>query len=190
MKTSCNVSTICYSPEKYVKDKLDDLIKSGKIDFYCFIKHQPEEEEKKEHLHLLVCPSGTIDTKDLDVMLSIMNKKEKLGTCKIWKKTGKNISDFLLYSLHEPLYLKIKRCEEKKYSYKDSDFVTSDKDTLDVLIFEAFHETEFSFNNRIMQLLFNTPNLDKTSRDIVFNGYIPLGQMCSYHHLLQILKGG
>lgn len=188
MKSTVNVSTICYSPKEYVKVKLDTLIQCGKIDYYIFIEHKAEEDEKKNHIHLLVCPASSIDTKDLDNLLSLPKENEEvLGTCKIWQKTGKHISDWILYALHEELYLRIKKCETKKYHYKREDFISSDSDTTDVLVYEAYHETEFSFNNKVLQLLANTPDLGKTSREIVLNGFIPLNQMCSYHYLLKII---
>ena len=54
MKTKQFISTICYSDTEWMVDKLNKLVNSGKLDFWCFIEHQPEEDEKKAHKHLLV----------------------------------------------------------------------------------------------------------------------------------------
>lgn len=193
MKTKCYISTICYSTVEWIKSKLDDYIKCGKIDFYCYIYHKKEDDEKKDHVHLFIMPSCQLDTKDLDIALSmpIDENGNTFGTCGIWHTVGKNnISDFLLYVLHDVMYMRIKGYSERKYTYSESDFITSNEDGLNTLLFDAYHSSIFTFNRRVLDIILKSKDIKQTGKDLVLNGYIPLNSTCSFHHLLQILQGG
>lgn len=190
MKTKQYISTICYSDSEWMVDKLNKLVNSGKIDFWCFIEHQPEEDEKKSHKHLLVIPSVSVDTRDLDDFLAQPKGEESLGTCKLWHTVGKkNISDFLLYGLHDPLYLRIKGYADRKYTYKAEEFYTSSPSAFYDLLFVAYHDTTFAFNTKVLDALRTSDDVLKTGKEFVLNGYIPLNSTCSFHHLLQIIGG-
>lgn len=192
MKTKQYISTICYSTSSRMKLVLDGLVTTGKLDFYVFIEHKKEEDELKDHKHLLVFPSSAVNTSELDVaLIDLQEDGQKLGTCGIWKTVGKNnVSDWLLYALHEPMYMRLKGYDDRKYTYKDSEFITSNEDGLFTLIFDAFHDSKFTFNRRIIDLLLRSPDISQSGRELVLNGYIPLNSTCSFHHLLQICKGG
>lgn len=190
MKTKQFISTICYSDSDWMIDKLNKLVNSSKIDFWCFIEHQPEEDEKKAHKHLLVIPCVSVDTRDLDDFLAQPKGEESLGTCKLWHTVGKkNISDFLLYGLHEPLYLRIKGYADRKFTYKQNEFYSSSDDALQDLFFQAYHDTTFAFNTKVLDALRTSDNILQTGKEFVLNGYIPLNSTCSFHHLLQIIGG-
>lgn len=192
MKTKCFLSTICYSPVEWVSSRLDTYRSSGKIDFYCFIPHKAEEDEKKDHIHLFLIPSVPIDTKDLDVLLMCpQDDGQELGTCGIWHTVGKNnVSDFLLYVLHDVMYMRIKGYSDRKYTYSEKDFITSHEDGLNTLIYDAYHTSMFTFNRRVLDMIIKSKDITQTGKELVLNGYIPLNSTCSFHHLLQILKGG
>lgn len=192
MKTKQFISTICYSSADYTKLKLDSLLSCGKIDFYCFIFHKKEEDEKKDHLHLFIMPSAPIDTKEIDMLLiQPCEDGQSLGTCGIWHTVGKNnVSDFLLYVMHDKMYMRIKGYTERKYEYYEDDFVTSHLDGLSNLIYDAYHNSMFTFNRRVMDMIIKSKDITQTGKDMVLNGYIPLNSTCSFHHLLQIIKEG
>ena len=62
MITRSNISTISYNTDDFLTFKLNDMIKNHCIEFWAFINHIPEEDERKEHKHLFIIPSGTVDT--------------------------------------------------------------------------------------------------------------------------------
>lgn len=129
MKTTKPLATISYNSEPFLALKLDELYKARKIQFYAFIKHQPEEDEKKAHFHVYVEPSSKIDTNDLkDVFI----EKDPNGSNKPLKTLNWGKSDFsnwFWYSMHDPRYLASK-FESRKYSYHVEDFISSDDDEL------------------------------------------------------------
>ena len=65
MRTSKPIATISYNSETYLRDKLNELIKSHKISDYMFIKHKAESDERKDHIHLWIKPNTLLDTMDL-----------------------------------------------------------------------------------------------------------------------------
>ena len=62
MKTRRAFSTISYNTISFLRVTLEKMIVQGKIDFYAFIEHMPEEDELKKHIHLYVEPCGEINT--------------------------------------------------------------------------------------------------------------------------------
>lgn len=190
MKTKQFLSTICYSRTNVMFEKLVALYNSGKIDFFVFIPHHPEEDEKKEHSHLLIFPNQPIETRDLDVLLiDPQSDGQTLGTCGIWHTVGKNnVSDWLLYGMHDPMYMRVKGYDVRKYTYEPCEFYTNNADALDTLIYDAYHTSTFTFNRRILDIILKSKDITQTGKELVLNGYIPLNSTCSFHHMLQILK--
>lgn len=182
-------STITYNTRTFLKFKLNELINSNTIDFYAFIQHKKEADELKDHTHLLIIPSKQIDTKTIDAELceNVKGSDKPLGTCSIWHTVGKNnISDWILYGKHDPVYCKLKGYLDRVYTYTDDDFVTSSRDGLDGLIFEAYHSSKFYFEKQIRDRIQKSLNPYATGVELVKNGYIPLQSACSFHHFLQM----
>ena len=65
MKTTMPTSTISYNSGGFLKLKLDELLKAKVIQFYAFIEHVPEEDEKKKHKHLYIEPAKSVQTEEL-----------------------------------------------------------------------------------------------------------------------------
>ena len=67
MNTRSPISTISYNTEQFLIRELNKLIREDRIiEFYAFIYHYPEEDEKNGHRHLFVIPSTTVDTFSLN----------------------------------------------------------------------------------------------------------------------------
>ena len=62
MRTKGLVSTISYNTPEFLELKLQELYKKHTISDYMFIQHIAEEDEKKDHIHLLIEPNTLIDT--------------------------------------------------------------------------------------------------------------------------------
>lgn len=67
MRTRSPISTISFNTPDYLLLKLNELTSSGKISFWSFIMHRPEDDEAggKDHIHLYIEPSKIVQTDDL-----------------------------------------------------------------------------------------------------------------------------
>lgn len=71
MRTTKPIATISFNSPAFLKLKLEELTKAGKISFWAFIPHKPEDDEAgtKEHNHLYAEPSKMMQTDDLKAEL-------------------------------------------------------------------------------------------------------------------------
>lgn len=159
MKTILPQTTISYNTPQFLVDTLDRLVRNKIISFYCFIEHQPEDDEKKKHIHLYIEPVNKIDTATLpdlfnEIDLSNPNQKSlkilPLQTCRSWP-------DWLWYSLHNKQYL-FNKGQTRRYHYEVGDLVSNDYDDL---------------LNRIKETPFPKSEYDKIE-ELVNLGYSPL----------------
>lgn len=189
MLTRVTTSTICYNTPNFLKTKCDELIEENKIDFYAFVPHKKESDELKDHIHLLLIPSNQIDTKKLDIHFqqNIDGEEKAVGTCSIWKPVGQHISDWILYCKHDTVYCKAKGYLDRLYTYDNSDFYVSDRDGFNELVFEAYHSSKFYYDKQIRERVFSAKSHYGEGINLVKNGYIPMQQMCSFHHFLQMV---
>ena len=127
MKTTKPCSTISYNSTEFLTVRLNDLIDRRVIDFYAFIEHLPEEDEKKAHKHIFIVPNGKIDTdqiKDYLVELNPLDIGKPLGC--IWFNPSK-FDDWYFYELHDTEYL-ASRGQSRKYHYTEDEFYYSSED--------------------------------------------------------------
>lgn len=127
MKTTKPCSTISYNTDDFLQIKLDELIQKRVIDFWAYIEHLPEEDEKKAHKHIYLVPNGKIDTdqvKDFLQELDPLNIDKPLGC--IWFQPSK-FDDWFFYELHDIEYLASKG-QSRKYHYQESEFRYSSED--------------------------------------------------------------
>lgn len=134
MKTSKPFSTISYNSSEFLSVKLDELVQRNVISFYAFIRHYKEEDERKDHIHLILFPNGQYQTDALkDFLLepdySDLSKKP-LG---IMPCQSSKWGDWYLYTCHDAAYLASKG-QTRHYHYLEQDFKTSDEDYLHELI--------------------------------------------------------
>lgn len=145
MKTILPQTTISYNSRQFLVDTLDRLVSNKIISFYCFIEHQPEDDEKKKHIHLYIEPVNKIDTAtlpDLFKEIDLSNPNQKplkilpLQTCRSWP-------DWFWYSLHNAQYL-FNKGETRRYHYDIGDLVSNDYDDLENRINETpFPKSEY-----------------------------------------------
>lgn len=135
MKTSKPISTIAYQTEPYLRQRLRELVKQGTIEFFCYIRHKPEEDESKgkPHIHLLVYPAKMVQTNDIRDYLKEYDPKhpDKPLSTAIWTST-KRFGDWYLYAVHDKAYLASKG-QSRRYHYAFNDIVTDDLLTLNDL---------------------------------------------------------
>ena len=131
MRTSKPIATISFNTPDYLKQKLNELQKAGKLSFWAFIQHEPEDDEggTKQHCHLYAEPSKMLQTDDLREALKEFDPKkpDKPRGTLVWKPS--KFDDWYLYALHDKRYLALKN-ESRRFHYRHSDIVTSSDDDL------------------------------------------------------------
>ena len=102
---------------------------------WYFIEHQPEEDERKRHIHLFVVPSKMLQTDDLidEFAQPDPEKPGKVLTCTLWRSS--KFADWYLYAIHDKAYLAGKG-QSRKYHYRRDDVAAFDSDALDDCIRE------------------------------------------------------
>ena len=121
--TNKPISTISYNSIEFLKEKLDQWVKSHIIQCYMFIQHKGEDGDKN-HIHLRVEPNKKLDPMCLsDELLEYPDGYggKPLG-CRPWRPS--NEEDWFLYAVHNEQYLKMKygggdKGEKLPYDYTD-----------------------------------------------------------------------
>lgn len=131
MRTTKPTSTISFNTPDYLECKLNELLKAGRLSFWAFIVHKPEDDEagKKEHCHVYVEPSKMLQTDDLKAELleyDPKNPTKPRGTIS-WKSS--KFDPWYLYALHDKRYLASKG-QSRIYHYSHDEIRSSDLDDL------------------------------------------------------------
>lgn len=131
MRTTKPIATISYNSPAFLALKLDELLRAGKLSFWAFIQHEPEDDEagNKLHCHMYAEPARLIQTDDIRAALrefDPFHPDKPLGTI-TWRSS--KFDDWYLYGLHDPKYLALKG-QSRRFSYDHADFITSDPDDL------------------------------------------------------------
>ena len=170
MRTSKPTSTISYNTIEYLQMKLDELVKAKKICDYMYIKHEKEEDDKKEHIHLWVKPNTLIDTMDLQnhfLEIDPMNPMKPKG-CIDFKSSS--VDDWILYCQHYRPYLASKH-EDRAFFYTKEDFHYMDEYTFDDRYKHAFRGSEWAQRNQILEALHHGM---MNPAELILNGTVPL----------------
>lgn len=182
MNTSAPISAISYNTESYLKMVLNRLYDLHIISDYMYILHKAEEDEKKDHFHLWLCPNTRIDT------INLQNEFKELDPTKPDKPLGitnprkSNIDEWILYCQHFRPYL-FTKLEDRKYYYQKSDFRFLDSDTFEENYYHAFHSSDWAKQLQINTLL-SDPNFCRA--DLILQGVLPLNQANSLLSLLRL----
>lgn len=120
MKTRRLISTITYNTDMWLGANMPRWVQQGICDWAHWIRHEPEADEKKSHVHLLVQPSKAVDTSELIKLTYELDTQNegKLLCCQPWRFS--KLSDWLLYGLHDAGYLASKG-QVRGFHYRLSD---------------------------------------------------------------------
>lgn len=131
MRTTKPISTISFNTTAYLRLKLNELTKAGRISFWSFVEHQPEDDEggRKVHHHVYVEPSKMLQTDELREELKEPDpdKPDKPRGCLTWNSS--KFGDWYMYAKHDVLYLASKG-QSRRYEYRHEAFEASDTDDL------------------------------------------------------------
>ena len=184
MKTTMPTATISYNTNGHLKQKLDELLHAKIIQFYAYVWHSPEADEKKAHAHLYIEPAKSIQTEDLREELQEFdphNPNKALGCMPFGKS---KFGDWFLYCSHDKSYLASKN-QSREYHYNRDMFVTSDEDYFDELVrnIDMLKFTPY-------QLLYESIKHGDSFGDVVRRGQIPIQQLAAFQTAWQALAGG
>lgn len=131
MRTTKPISTISFNTRNFLELKLNELLKCGRVSFWAFIVHKPEDDEcgKKVHAHVYIEPSKMLQTDDLKAELKEFDPScpDKPLGCLTFKSS--KFDPWYMYALHDKRYLASKG-QSRKFHYSHSDIVSSDYDDL------------------------------------------------------------
>lgn len=130
MRTSKAFSTISYNTNDFLHRRLNDFVHNGTLQFWAFINHKAEDEERKDHIHLYMYPDGLVDTSMLKHEFDELHNDGTTDGCKLFKPS--DWGNWYLYVIHDPCYLACKYELEKpkKYRYDPSAIICSDTDIM------------------------------------------------------------
>lgn len=165
MNTRKPISTISYNSFDFLYDRLNSLVSCQYLQFFAFIKHSAEAEEKKDHFHLYVEPNNTINTVDLANQFIEFVPDSLPLKCITFKPS--KWDDWLLYSLHDTNYLASKFLE-KKYHYRIEEVISSDSDECYQRYVDTLHESDNLVAVRFHDMLKSNITVGK----LCFNGNI------------------
>ena len=169
MNTSKPISTISYNSEIFLVSVLKSLHSLHIISDYMYIVHQPEDDEKKVHIHLYLKPNTKVDTIELQERFKELdpNHPKPLGCIDF---ESSKIDDWILYNQHFRPYL-LSKLEDRKFYYQESDFRFLDQDTFNYNYLHAFKQSDWAKDTQIRTLLNNG---QMSGCDLVLSGVVPL----------------
>lgn len=131
MRTTKPISTIAFNSTAFLEVKLNELINAGRISFWAFIEHKPEDDEagKKYHCHVYIEPSKMLQTDDIRAELKEFDPEhpDKPRGCITFKSS--KFDPWYLYALHDKRYLASKG-QSRRFHYAHDEIRSSDPDDL------------------------------------------------------------
>lgn len=182
MRTSKPVSTISYNTEDFLKKKLENWKSQGLIEFAMWVRHDPEEDEKKAHFHVFIRPARLIQTMDLEKDSMELDPENIEKPFKMIGFRVSKESDWLLYAIHDPTYLQEKGLE-RQYVYGLDDVKSTCSDTLSDIIRHMSDDRKGRLEYRILQMV----NMGMGWDAIVASGAIPLRHMSGARIMVESL---
>lgn len=175
MKTKLCISTIFYDQiHNDLESRLNFLIDTQYIDWWAYICHFADADDKKQHYHILLQPNHIIDTEKLRE--SGFYICDKTYSCLPFR-ISKNIGDWVLYSLHDKDYL-LQKNLIRHYNYNWSDLKSSDS----IAFFQYEAESVKSINS-MAQRYIAAFQKGLTPYDMVLSGSVTLQNIGNVYRL-------
>lgn len=148
--------------------------------FYSFIKHYKEEDESKDHIHLLMHPNGQVEA---DEILKYLEEFDPLNPTKPLRcrppHKCNSFGDWYLYCLHDSKYLVAHGSQSRKYHYNREDFIVSDEDEFNELIHTIDYKKMYG-----TQVFFEAVENGDSIIEMVRKGIIPIQQYGQYRRFM------
>lgn len=176
------ISTISFNSSSFLDVRLSDMVSSGSLQSYIYIKHFAEKDTTKDHHHLILIPNRPIDPQSVRRQLhepSLDRGKPDLGCLPF---QASKIEDWFLYALHYPPYL-LKKGLVRVNTYSIDDFRTNESvDFLADIFSRAF---EGLTDSRISMFL-DRMKRGESFGSILASGLVPANQIVFYDKLYRL----
>lgn len=156
MKTIKPITTISYNSQAFLDVKLQELLEGEIIDFYFYVKHYGETDEKgtkeKDHIHLYLRPACRLEMNDIPKFFVEPDpaKPDKPLTCMPCRKCNSDF-DAYFYFLHDPDYL-LSKGMTRQHHYTAEEVNTNDPDFLAEML-HTFPVTPFQKERKIREMV-------------------------------------
>ena len=150
------------------------MIDNYLIDFYAFIQHLAEEDERKEHIHLFIVPSSLVETNAIIERFKEFDKNNPDKPLGCIACRSSKFGDWYMYALHDKHYL-LSKGQSRQFYYLPSDFIVSD----DVYFREEIHQidkSKFIGLDRLSMAIEDGLSFN----ELVANGQIPVQLISQY----------
>lgn len=185
MRTSKPISTISYNSEEFLRGKIEYWKNQGLIEFGMWIRHEPDEDNKKVHFHVFLKPAKLIQTMDLEMDSCELDPNFPDKPLKMIGFRVSKENDWVLYGLHDKEYLASKGMQ-RNIHYDLGDIQSTDSDTLADIITHLNDERKGKLETRIMECV----GMGLNWAEIVGSGLIPLRHMHNAKLLFDALTYG
>jgi len=181
VRTSKPVATISYNTPEFLKLKLEELRKAGRISEWYFIEHKPEEDQKKPHIHLYVSPSKMLQTDDLvkEFLQPDPVNPGKYVTCPRW--VSSKFQDWYLYAIHDQAYL-VTKGQARQYHYRLADVQAYDQDALE----ESVREIDLTSVNAVKRMM-DAQQVGLSFAQFFRAGGVPINSVRAWEQAWQLL---
>lgn len=176
MSTKRSISTISFNTISYLDSVLKDLVENSLIQSYIYIQHQAEEDTKKNHIHMILCPAKPLDPMKVR-RLFIEPCIEGDLQCLPFQPS--KLGDWVLYALHFPPYLVKKGITRINHYTLDELKSNEPKEWLEDIFFKASEELE---NHRVSTFI-DRMEQGANFGDLLASGLVPFNQVIFYDKL-------
>lgn len=176
MKTNKSISNIAYMLPVDFEANVRRLQEKGMIGTCFWVCHKGEGKDK-DHIHfILLGGEKTYNTNGLSDLFgfSIFPDGSQGSVTKCWCPS-KRVEDWILYSIHDKLYL-LKKCEKKEHYYTFSNINCGqrDKETLNIYIQKSEHYRDYEMMDKVYQACKFAVDENMTWHDVIISGLIPV----------------
>lgn len=174
MKTKKPISTIGYNTREFLERHLDDLYRSHVIANYYAIYHHAEADELSDHWHIYIEPNGQLDSMVLQDTFNEFDPKHPDQPLRVCKFSFSKVDieyhpdDWLLYAVHDPLYLAAKK-ESRQYVYSKDEILCPDPDQLERDFYHAKYQSEYMIDKLRREEIQESRSVS----DLYYSGRIP-----------------
>lgn len=172
MKTSKAISTISYNSAEFLKAKIEYWKAQGIIEFGMWIRHEPEQDEKKAHYHVFLKPAQLIQTMDLELDSCEIDPQHPDKPLKMISFRFSKEDDWVLYGIHDSNYLAEKGLT-REHHYDISDIESTCEETLSDIISHLSDNRKGRLEYRIIDCI----NKGMTWQEIISSGLVPIRYM-------------
>lgn len=179
MKTSKPISTIGYQTDDFLVKYLGYLFDEHILDGWYFIRHKPEDNELKDHAHIIMFPNGAIDTSFIwdNALQEIEGETSPRA---FMRPQLSKIIDWILYCTHNKEYLE---GVYKKYEYDLSSFIVYNADSFRDDYLQAFSSDTFAKKSSSYRI-----NHGSTITSLLNDGSIRISNAQSINSFISIVQ--